>query len=239
MAGDSDHDQITGLESILGYVFQRPELLLQALTHRSYLNETRGEGCIHELDYERLEFLGDAVLELKVSEILYRRFQGESEGGLSRTRARIVNAKALAQFADELCLGDFLRLGRGEERQGGRCRPSLLADVFEALLAALYLDGGNAVLESLVQRLVDLSLTETEVDSKTALQEIMQEKSGRLPVYAIISREGADHCPWFQVAVKDGRGLVLGRGQGESRKNAEQQAAGEALKRLAKDLKKD
>ncbi|MBN2707156.1 MAG: ribonuclease III [Deltaproteobacteria bacterium] len=230
---------MTGLENILGYVFNRPELLLQALTHRSYLNETKDKSCVQELDYERLEFLGDAVLELKVSEILYRRFPEESEGGLSRTRARIVNAKALAQFAEALCLGDFLRLGRGEEHQGGRCRPSLLADVFEALVAALYLDGGKAVLETLVQRLVDFSLTERKADCKTALQEKMQEKSGQLPVYSIISREGADHCPWFQVVVKDERGLVLGRGQGESRKNAEQRAAREALKMLAKDLKKD
>ncbi len=224
---------VGALEKLLGYSFQQPEFLLQALTHKSYVNENPpaaapaagGPG-----DNERLEFLGDAVLELKVSEMLYARFPDKPEGELSRMRSRIVNTSALARFSESLGLGAFLRLGRGELRQGGRRRVSLLADTFEALLAALYLDGGGESVDKLVRDLVGRELESTWTDHKSQLQEYLQEVCGRPPVYKLVERRGADHQPLFFIEVYDSSGRRLGRGQGPSRKIAEQKAASEALR---------
>ena len=228
---------VSGLEEILGYSFQGRDLLLQALTHKSYVNENRhkdesGGGL---LDNERLEFLGDAVLELLVSEILYGQYPTKPEGELSRIRSQIVNTGALARFAGKLGLGNFLRLGRGEEGQGGRQRTSLLADAFEALLAALYLDGATQVLQGLVEELVTRELDSSWIDYKSQLQERLQEKSGRPPVYELVARQGADHQPLFFVKVSDDCGCLLGSGSGPSRKSAEQRAAGNALQALPVD----
>ena len=222
------------LEEVLGYSFLRPELLLQAMTHKSYVNENRHKSVSDDNleDNERLEFLGDAVLELGVSEMLYSRFPHKPEGELSQIRSQIVNTDALGRFSEKLGLGEFLRLGRGEQRQGGRQRVSLLADTFEALLAALYLDGGTRIVQSLVAELLERGLSSTRTDHKSQLQECLQEQSGQPPVYELVGREGADHQPLFFIKVSDGAGKLLGRGSGSSRKAAEQKAACEALQSL-------
>ena len=228
-----------GLEEILGYTFQDRELLLQTLTHKSYVNENRHKGGGGDLlDNERLEFLGDAVLELMVSETLYAQFPAKPEGELSRMRSQIVNTEALARFSGKLGLGNFLRLGRGEGKSGGRQRTSLLADAFEALLAALYLDGATAVLQGLVKELVSRELASSRVDYKSQLQERLQEEGGTLPVYELVARQGADHQPLFFIEVRNGCGSLLGSGSGPSRKNAEQRAAGDALQKLQNSGKK-
>ena len=222
------------LEEILGYSFSEPDLLLQALTHKSFVNENRQKQKDVEvlLDNERMEFLGDAVLELRVSERLYVRFPHKSEGELSQIRSQIVNTRALARFSEKLGLGEFMRLGCGEARQGGRQRVSLLADVFEALLAALYLDGAEKVVADLVEELLETELVVKVADYKSRLQEYLQEQSGRPPVYELVERRGADHEPLFFVEVYDDSGSRLGVGSGSSRKLAEQKAAGNALKSL-------
>ncbi len=224
---------IEALEKLLDYSFQQPELLLQALTHKSYVNENppRKGAADGPADNERLEFLGDAVLELKVSEMLYARFPDQPEGELSRRRSGIVNTGALARFSEDLGLGAFLRLGRGESRQGGRRRVSLLADTFEALLAALHLDGAGEMVDKLIADLVGRELESNCTDHKSQLQEYLQEECGRPPVYKLVDRRGADHQPLFFIEVYDCSGNLLGRGRGSSRKIAEQKAAGEALLR--------
>ena len=221
------------LETVLDYRFQDQFLLLTALTHKSFVNEQGAAGdspASSQVHNERLEFLGDAVLELMVSDLFYRREPNWDEGELTRMRSRVVNARSLAAFALKLGLGDFLRLGRGEEKQGGRRRPALLADAFEALVAALYLDGGGVVVERLVGELV--AACQRSSDYKSELQEYLQAASGTPPVYRLVSREGADHRPLFEVEVGDGRGRVLGVGRGASRKKAEQAAAAAALQEL-------
>jgi ribonuclease-3 len=220
------------LEEIIGYSFKSPELLLQALTHKSFVNENRHKrGNVETLlDNERLEFLGDAVLELKVSERIYLRYPDKSEGELSRLRSQIVNTQALARFAERLGLGEFLRLGRGEARQGGRLRVSLLADTFEALLAALYLDGAVPVVQNLIEELLESEIAANCSDYKTRLQECLQVQGGPPPVYELTGRHGADHQPLFFIEVKDAAGRRLGAGRGSSRKAAEQKAAANALK---------
>lgn len=220
------------LEKNLHYSFRNRELLLQALTHKSYVNENRHRevesGTL--VNNERLEFLGDAVLELRVSELLYGQYPEKPEGELSRSRSQIVNTEALGRFAAKLGLGKYLRLGRGEEGQRGRQRVSLLADAFEALLAALYLDGANDRLQHLIEELVAQEMVSSWVDYKSQLQERLQEESGRLPVYILVERQGADHEPLFFVEVQNGYGQKLGSGSGPSLKMAEQRAAGNALK---------
>ncbi len=222
----------SALEEVLGYAFAEPELLLQALTHKSYVNENRHKhnGAEVLLDNERMEFLGDAVLELRVSERLYARFPHKLEGELSQLRSQIVNTQALARFAERLGLGEFLRLGRGEANQGGRQRVSLLADTFEALLAALYLDGAVQVVQNLIEELLESELAANCSDYKTRLQERLQEQGGPPPVYELTDRHGADHQPLFFIEVRDAAGHRLGAGRGSSRKAAEQKAAADALK---------
>ena len=221
---------IGGLEEILGYSFRNRELLQQALTHKSYVNENRHKDRGGDLiDNERLEFLGDAVLELLVSKIIYVQYPDKPEGELSRIRSQIVNTEALARFAGKLGLGNFLRLGRGEERQGGRRRTSLLADAFEALLAALYLDDASAILQGLIEELIAREMASSWTDYKSQLQEKLQLECGQPPIYELVARQGADHQPLFFVEVRDEYGHLLGAGSGPSRKSAEQRAAGDAL----------
>jgi ribonuclease-3 len=222
------------LQRRIDYRFRTPELLVTALTHRSICNE-RGGGDVSS--YERLEFLGDAVLELLISDLLYHRFPSALEGELTRLRTACVNEESLAARARELGLGRFLRLGRGEELHGGRERDSILADCFEALVAAVYLDGGLEAGRSLVvrlfgPRLVDLSAGILHRDPKSRLQEMVQARGLPLPVYRLAGTLGPDHRRTFAVEVLLA-GKRLGAGQAASKKKAEQLAAREALARLA------
>jgi ribonuclease-3 len=212
------------LERAIGYRFRRPALLKQALTHPSRAHENAGE--IH---YERLEFLGDAVLGFLLAELVYRRHLDLDEGDMTRLRARLVNARALADLAGELGLGRHLRLGRGERLSGGREKSSVLADALEAVIAAVFLDAGVRAARGLVRRLfrhrVDLlAATGGTDDAKTILQETLQARGQPRPVYRLACVTGPAHRRRFTVELQLG-GKVVSRGQGSSRKEAEQQAA--------------
>ncbi len=217
-----------GLERALGYRFRDPALLRTALTHRSHSYERRGTPA----HYERLEFLGDALLGFLVAEWLYQREPGEAEGALSRRRQAIVRTSTLAQVARKIGLGEAILLGRGEERTGGRTKPTLLADAFEAVLGAVYLDGGIRAARAFARRHVGpLRLStqaQVEDDFKTRLQEEVQARLRRTPAYRIVSTTGPAHATQFEVEVSV-KGRVLGRGAGASRKQAEQSAARHAL----------
>ena len=218
--------QLAALEQSLDVRFRDRSLLELALRHDSFAHE-RGGRAEH---YERLEFLGDAVLNLVVSDYLYRQHPEHSEGELAKQRARLVNETALAHLGRRLRLGTFLLLGKGEEKGGGRDRPGLLADAVEAVLGAVYVDAGYGVAHALATRwLGDLLMTlpGRAADFKSQLQERLQEM-GRLPRYQIVETEGPDHARSFRVRVEvDGK--VVGEGRGRSKKEAEQAAAEEAL----------
>ena len=216
------------LEERLGHVFQNRKLLETALTHPSF------GGDHHVPHYQRLEFLGDAVLELAVSRYLYFELPEVDEGKLTRIRAALVREESLNRAAQRIGLGEFIRLSVGEERSGGRQKPSILSDVMEAVLAAVYLDAGfdEAV------RIIDMVLGEElrpevlkdHLDAKSRLQELMQ-RDGRMPSYDYLSMEGPPHAPVFAYRVMDGE-QELGRGSGTSKQNAQQAAARDALKRM-------
>ena len=217
------------LQSILGYTFTNPALLQLALTHRSVQLEE------DEDHNEKLEFLGDAVLGLVMSDLLFRQFPQYREGDLSKRRASLVNAEVLAVKARTLSLGDWLRMGRGEERSGGREKPSLLAAAYEAVLGAVYLDGGFAPVTRLVATHFTVDLQETErlaaFDSKTRLQEITQKVFKQIPSYEVVTVNGPDHEKRFvsQVSIA---GELYGRGEGRSKKRAHQAAASQTLELL-------
>src|SRR5713226_5284208 len=226
----------TALEERLGHKFSRRELLDRALTHSSAVPELRGAAAdvtgnpLLPRDNERLEFLGDAVLELLASEYLLSTFPEWSEGQLSKSRARIVNASSLEAAARRLRLGEHLRLGRGEEKTGGREKQTLLADTFEAVVAAVYLDGGlGAAREVLRMGLFEQALEErgeriSESDRKSALQELLQGQ-GRAPAeYRVAGESGPDHQKVFQIEVWIG-GECMVTGEGSTKKEAEQRAA--------------
>lgn len=222
--------RIERVEHTLGYSFRSRELLRQALTHVSAANEA-GETARSN---QRLEFLGDAVLDLLVSEVLMEADPDADEGGLSRARAEAVNTQALADRARELGLGRAVILGRGEERGGGRAKPSILANVFEAVIAALYLDGGLEATREVVRRVfADLATEGVRPvgDPKTRLQEHLQARGQELPRYETIEERGPDHAREFEVEVLVG-GRPVGRGVGRSRQAAEQEAAARALEAL-------
>ncbi|SFX05434.1 ribonuclease-3 [Thermoactinomyces sp. DSM 45891] len=221
----------TSLEQATGIRFRNRELFQQAFTHTSYAHERKNSG--HIPDNERLEYLGDAVLELAVSEFLFHYDQKMSEGELTRRRARIVCEPSLASFAKELNFGSFVRLGKGEELTGGRTRPSLLADVFEAFIGAVYLDQGLDPARTFLQRVVFPKINDEWLarmtDAKSQLQELVQqERVGPLD-YRIIDTQGPAHDRYFvsEVYLEN---QCLGRGSGRSKKEAEQQAATKALK---------
>lgn len=223
-------ERLRELESKLDVRFRDLSLLNLALTHGSYTHEEGGE----QGTYERLEFLGDAVLNLVVSDHLYRRFPTRSEGDLARLRARLVNEPTLASIARRLDLGSYILLGRGEERGGGRERSSMLADVLEAVVGAVYLDSGFGVAHAMVSRWYAdplEHLDEVPADFKSQLQEYVQQHERKLPRYRITGTEGPDHAKAF-VAVVEVGGRVLGEGRGRTKKEAEQAAAAEALVRL-------
>jgi len=227
----------------LGYKFGNPSLLEHALTHSSAVPElraSRGEDIAFSgsevQDNERLEFLGDAVLELLTSEYLLVNFPEWSEGQLSKSRARIVNAHSLEISARRLCLGEHLRLGRGEEKTGGREKPALLADAFEAVVAAIYLDGGLDPARKLLSRTVFLQALEngeniSESDCKSALQEFLQGR-GDLPAeYKLAGESGPDHQKTFRVEVWV-KGERMASAEGSTKKEAEQKAARSTLEKL-------
>jgi len=230
------------LEQRLRYKFQNPALLHRALTHSSAIPELRSAQEEHGTeeppqDNERLEFLGDAVLDLLASEYLLTTFPDWTEGQISKSRARMVNAQALEIAARRLNLGEHLRLGRGEEKTGGREKPALLADAFEAVVAAIYLDSGLAsAREMLRSTLLENALVEGgdrigDGDKKSALQEFLQGR-GRAPAeYRLAGESGPDHQKTFRIEVWD-NGECLAAAEGSTKKEAEQRAARTALKRL-------
>lgn len=223
----------TALQSLLDYSFRNITFLTEALTHKSYLNEFKD---FPSNNNERLEFLGDAVLDLIISEYLTHEFPTFKEGELSKRRAMIVSEPFLARIALNLDLGAYIKLGRGEELTGGRKKNSLLANTLEAIIAALYLDGGLEPARSFILKAFDLSnaqsfLLETSMDYKTQLQELSQKGFDVLPNYKLLKESGPEHCKKFEVLLSI-RGTQYGRGSGRSKKEAEQQAAKKALEHL-------
>lgn len=217
------------LESILGHHFQDPALLTQALTHASLGYETQRT----QPDNQRLEFLGDAVIQLLLSELLFQRYSEADEGLLTKVRAQLVSTKALARVARRIQLGGFLLMGRGEESHGGRERDSSLADALEAVAGAVFLDGGMEAARGLATRLFhpEIELLGDEPDDqnpKGQLQERLQAISPESPKYRIVEQSGPDHAKSFVAAVTWG-GRELGRGLGKSKKEAEVEAARSAL----------
>jgi ribonuclease-3 len=224
-------DRMPELMRVLGYTFANLDLLREALTHRSYVNEVSSQRV---RDNERLEFLGDAVLELTVSTLLMELHPSAKEGALSKLRAQVVNETNLAEVARKVRLGDALRLGRGEELTGGRDRSSILADAFEAVLAAVYLDGGFEAAKALLERHLEVpGEGEGPIgDPKTDLQEQLQARVHRTPTYGVVREDGPDHDKTFVVATLVGT-LVLAEGEGRTKKDAERAAARAALARLS------
>ncbi|MDR2357275.1 MAG: ribonuclease III [Oscillospiraceae bacterium] len=217
------------LEDRLGHVFRDKTLIKEALTHSSYSNENnKGRVTCNE----RLEFLGDSLLGATVSEHLYRNNPGMEEGVMTRRRSALVCEKSLVSVAERLNIGQYLILGRGEELSGGRTRPSILADAVEALLAAMYLDGGWAPVISFVGRYILSRRDGDAADHKTALQELVQRKSGQSLTYHLVDETGPDHEKTFVVEVCL-NGERVGLGEGRSKKEAEQMSAGAALEKMS------
>ena len=218
------------LEEKLGYRFANRALLENALTHSSYANENRAKGVQSN---ERLEFLGDSVLGMVVADYLYRTHPDLPEGDLTRTRAALVCEESLAEVAQVLELGAYLKLGKGEEAGGGRTRPSITADAVEAVLAAVYLDGGIGSARKLIQRFILDKEEEKSAsrDYKTALQELVQRQPDQELVYRMAGESGPDHNKTFLAEVLL-NGAVVGAGEGHSKKEAEQSAARAALEKL-------
>jgi ribonuclease-3 len=219
------------LQEELGYRFKDPALLVRSLTHVSYERQ-KSEG--HN---EVLEFLGDAVLDLAISDLLMRKNPEKPEGVLSKMRAALVNATALAEKAAKLDLGSLVRIGKGEELSGGRSKPSILAGAFEAVLGAVYRDGGYQPAQQVVERYFGADVTAKRLgqhDYKTRLQEISQMLFRAPPVYQVVSETGPDHEKFFVTEITVG-GNVLGKGEGRSKKQSEQAAAKKALHELQKN----
>lgn len=220
------------LQDTIGYQFRNPMYLEVALTHSSYANEVK-----HQLKYnERQEFLGDAVLSIIVSDYLFNNYT-VPEGELTKLRAAIVCEKSLDVMANKIHLGEYLRLGRGEEMTGGRTRPSIIADAFEALIAAIYLDSGIESARAFVLPFVTEMLEHEDSlsfkDYKTILQEIIQQNPEEKLVYKLVGEKGPDHDKRFVVDVMLNSN-VIGKGEGRSKKNAEQMAAKEALELMGR-----
>lgn len=244
-------EDLTELEARLGHTFRQRELLERALTHSSHAHEeSKAAGLVsvaENLDNEQFEFLGDAVLGLVASQLLFERFPGFHEGHLSKLKAHLVSARHLVSVATDLRLGDHLRLGRGEERSGGRSKSTLLSDALEAIIAAMYLDAGlerarefiiRQILQPELERISRETASEFSLaDYKSALQELLQ-SSGRLqPVYTTVREEGPDHRKTFTVEARiyyqgQTKPEYVARGEGATKKKAEQLAAKQALEHL-------
>jgi ribonuclease III len=233
------YEKIKGrIEKKIGYTFNDADLLVKAMTHSSYANERK-----NKVDYnnERLEFLGDSVLSLIVSQYLFENNPDKKEGDLTKARAKLVCELTLSKCSRKISLGEFIILGKGEEMTGGRERNSILADAFEALIAAIYLDGGydkaKAFVLSRIVEYVDDALEGRIIqDYKTYLQEVIQVKKGNQLDYKLVGTSGPDHCKEFfvEVILNDS---VIGTGIGKSKKDAEQEAAKSALSTIEADMK--
>lgn len=224
--------ELSSLEKRIGYSFKSRKYIDVALTHSSYANEIKGTLNDRECN-ERLEFLGDSVLSLITSKYLYENYPSLPEGEMSRIRAAAVCEKSLSAFAKSIDLGVYLYLGRGEEFQNGRSRPSILADAFEALLAAIYLDGGIEPVRSFLLPIISQEIDKTvksgsDTDYKTVLQQFVQQERGSLLEYITVGEKGPAHDKTFTVEVRL-NGNVIGRGEGPSKRKAEQNSAKEAL----------
>ncbi len=231
--GREDKKRLKSVETKIGYRFSKRAYLKRALTHKSFANENRLPHTEHN---ERYEYLGDAVLELAISHLLMERFPEYPEGELSKLRAAIVNENQLAELARSIMLGDHLYLGKGEEQTGGRDKPSLLSDAFEAVLGAVYLDRGFEKARKVVKRLYEGVLDRVGAagfirDFKTRLQEVSQARFRAVPRYKLLKTTGPDHAKMFEVHLFINDSL-MGTGKGASKKAAEQAAAAEALDQL-------
>ncbi len=223
-----------GLEVAVGYTFKDKGLLETALTHSSKSNEMKNKGIIVECN-ERLEFLGDSVLSIVVSQYLYSKYTAEQEGALTKIRSAVVCERALAKYAEKIRLGDYLHLGHGEEKNGGRHLPSIISDAFEALLGAMFTDLGQSterirdfVLPFVIEEIKDIESRSSFVDHKTALQQIVQQVAGEKLQYVLVGESGPDHNKTFEVEARLNSN-VIGRGKGSTKREAEQNAAHEAL----------
>lgn len=223
-------EEIKKLEQKIGYEFKNKGLLKQALTHSSYANEHRSNVCPHN---ERIEFLGDAVLELAISEYLFHNYPKEDEGKMTKIRSSLVCEFTLSQCARDLSLGKCLYLSKGEELTGGRERNSILCDAFESVIGAIYLDSGFEQAKSFINQflLQDVEDKTLFYDAKTMLQELVQGNNWGTLSYQLLEEKGPDHNKEFVVQVQVGE-KVLGNGVGKTKKSAEQQAAYQAMKRL-------
>lgn len=220
--------ELANLEKQLGYRFKDKEILKTAITHKSFHNESKGKSKNHN---ERLEFLGDAVVDLAVSDLLMTAYPNEAEGPLSKKRASIVNEKTLSEIAKTIGLGNVLLLGKGEKKGDGSEKPRLLASAFEAVAGAIYLDGGFKASKkwlSLVMKEIFTNLDNEadhySLDYKSRLQELIQAKYKMAPTYELVKEKGPSHNPTFEVSLKVGS-KVLSKGSGKSKKQAEQEAA--------------
>jgi ribonuclease-3 len=231
---------ISALEDAIGYTFKNKALLQEALTHSSYSNELKAKKQVCRCN-ERLEFMGDAVLSAVVSEYLFERFPDMPEGELSTMRAALVQSQALASYSRSFEVGDFLYLGNGEEKNNGRNRQSTLENVFEAIVAAIYLDAGEhgfdevkkMVLPIIKSQLSDDNFAINHTDAKTELQQLVQQAEGDFLEYKVVSESGPDHNKLFSVVAMLNSN-VIGKGDGHSKREAEQAAAREALKLFGK-----
>lgn len=224
-------EKLIMLENKIGYHFSDASILLHALTHSSYANEMRLD---KHKNNERLEFLGDAVLELVTSEYVYKKYSDLSEGDLTKLRASIVCEQTLSACARDLNIGQYLMLGKGEDISGGRKRDSILSDALEAVIGAIYLDGGFTNAKEFIKVFIleDLKGKDLFFDSKTILQEIIQNDSNKQKLrYKLISEEGPDHNKVFTIAVCIGN-EEIGFGTGRTKKAAEQEAANQAIQKL-------
>ena len=224
------------LERTICYQFKEHGLFVQALTHSSYANEHRWN---HSRCNERLEFLGDAVLEIVTSDFLYHKYEDLPEGDLTKIRASIVCEPTLAYCAGDISLGEYLLLGKGEEATGGRSRNSVVSDAMEALIGAIYLDGGFANAKEFIHRFIlnDIEHKQLLYDSKTILQEMVQSRSSEGLSYEILREEGPDHNKSFEVCARIG-GAEIGRGTGRTKKAAEQVAAYNGILKLKAEEEK-
>lgn len=232
-------DNLNNLTNKLGYSFRNRELLDEAFRHSSYVNEA---GISTLRDNERLEFLGDAVIDLCISHLLMDRYKDAPEGELSKLRAMMVNEKSLCRIALKLNLGEFLLLGCGEERTHGRRKPSLLADAVEALIGAVYLDGGFKKADEIVRRLFNDLAGETDLeewarDYKSLIQEYTQRRYESRPEYVLVGESGPPHDRIFRMALRL-HGSVLAEGEGRTKKAAEQEVARRAYRCLTEDQSK-
>lgn len=225
------------IEANLGIVFKNKEHLINALTHRSYLNEHK-DIKVHN---ERLEFLGDAVLELIVSDYLFNKFPSRPEGDLTSFRSALVKTESLADSAKKLGIGENLLLSRGEEETGGRTKSYLLANTFEAIIGAIYIDQGyekckEFIYNHLIPKLDDIIENRSDIDNKTRIQEIAQAKYKATPVYEVINEEGPDHDKRFTVVVKI-NDKIIGEGVGKSKQKAQEEAALKGVEYIQKKKK--